>query len=146
MKLRLLGRLSVRVTVLSGFAVLACASIGLLFVGVSTPLWVIAAILACRSMSIGLVINPLLQALTQPLRQDQLGDANTLFNAWQLVAGSFGIGVIAALYASAARLHGPVTALHRAALTIVAVAVLGAAGSLFLPSVRNVVPAGRYRG
>jgi EmrB/QacA subfamily drug resistance transporter len=130
---RLLGKLSVRVTVLAGFTVLAAASVGLVLVEASTPLWVIAAILACRSMSIGLVINPLLQALTGPLRQDQLGDANTLFNACQRVAGSFGIGVIAALYASAARLHGPVPALHRAALIIVAIAVVGAVGSLTLP-------------
>ncbi len=134
---RLLGRLSVRVTVLAGFSVLAGASVGLVFVDVGTPLWVIAVILACRSMSIGLVINPLLQALTEPLRQDQLGDANTLFNAWQRVAGSFGIGVIAALYAAAARLHGPVTALHHAALVIVAIAALGAVTSLALPRVRN---------
>ena len=42
----------------------------------------------CRSVSIGLIINPLLQALTQPLRPEQLGDANTLFNAWQRIAGS----------------------------------------------------------
>jgi EmrB/QacA subfamily drug resistance transporter len=135
---RLLGRLSVRVTVLAGFAVLACASAGLVFVGTGTPLWAIAVILACRSVSIGLVINPLLRALIAPLRQEQLGDASTLFNAWQRVAGSFGIGIIAALYASAARLHGPVTALHQAALVIVAIAVLGAVASLALPRTRNV--------
>jgi EmrB/QacA subfamily drug resistance transporter len=135
---RLLGRLSVRFTVLAGFAVLAGASTGLVFVGTGTPLWAIAVILACRSVSIGLVINPLLQALTAPLRHDQLGDANTLFNAWQRVAGSFGIGIIAALYASAARLHGPVTALHQAALVIIAIAILGAVASLALPRTRNV--------
>jgi EmrB/QacA subfamily drug resistance transporter len=131
---RLLGRVSLRVTVLAGFAVLAVASLGLWFVGSGTPLWVIAVILACRSVSIGLVINPLLQAFTQPLRQDQLGDANTLFNAWQRVAGSFGIGIIAVLYGTAARAHGPVAALHQAAIVITAIAAVGAAGSLALPA------------
>ena len=134
---RLLGQVTVRVTVLAGFAILACASLGLLLVGVSTPLWVIAVILACRSVSIGLVINPLLQAMTQPLRPDQLGDANTLFNAWQRVAGSFGIGIIAALYATAVRSSGPAAALHQAAWVIVAVAAAGAVVSLALPSARN---------
>ena len=89
---RWLTRLTVRVTVMSGFTVLGVASLGLLFVVAATPLWLIALILACRSVSVGLVINPLLQALTQPLRPDQLGDANTLFNTWQRIAGSFGIG------------------------------------------------------
>jgi EmrB/QacA subfamily drug resistance transporter len=134
---RLFGKLTVRVTVLAGFAVLASASLGLLFVGVRTPLWLIALILACRSMSIGLVINPLLQALTQPLRQDQLGDASTLFSVWQRVAGSFGIGIIATVYAATARAHGPVTALHQAALIIVTVTALGAIGSLALPATPN---------
>jgi hypothetical protein len=60
----LLTRLTIRVTVLAGFTVLAVAGLGLPLVGAATPLWLI--ILACRSASIGLVINPLLQALTEP--------------------------------------------------------------------------------
>jgi hypothetical protein len=35
---------------------------------VRTPLWVIPVILACHAVPIGLVISPLLQALTGPLR------------------------------------------------------------------------------
>ena len=134
---RLLARLTVRVTVLAGFAVLAAASLGLLFITAATPLWLIAVILACRSVSIGLVINPLLQALVQPLSPGQLGDANTLFNAWQRVAGSFGIGLAAALYAAQAHAHGPVSALHAVGLVLVAVALAGALGAVALPAVRN---------
>jgi len=134
---RWLTRLTVRVTVMSGFAVLGLASLGLLFVAASTPLWLIALILACRSVSVGLVINPLLQALVQPLRPDQLGDANTLFNTWQRIAGSFGIGLVAALYATQARTEGPVAALHSAGLVLAAIALAGALGALGLPSARN---------
>jgi EmrB/QacA subfamily drug resistance transporter len=94
---RWLARFTVRATVLAGFTVLAVASLGLLLITAATPLWLIAVILAVRSVSIGLVINPLLQALLQPLRPDQLGDASTLFNTWQRIAGSFGIGLVAAL-------------------------------------------------
>jgi EmrB/QacA subfamily drug resistance transporter len=129
---RLLARFTVRMTVLSGFAVLAAASLGLLAIGIATPLWVVALILACRSASTGLVINPLLQALTRHLRPEQLADGTTLFNAWQRVAGSFGIGLIAALYSAADRIHGPVYALHQAALVIVAIAVGGALLALLL--------------
>src|SRR6185312_9671806 len=92
---------------------LAMAPQGLI-TGLSTalaPLWLIALILAARSVSVGLVINPLLQALIQPLRPEQLGDASTLFNTWQRIAGSFGIGLVAALYAAQARAGGPVAAL-----------------------------------
>jgi len=134
---RWLARLTVRVTVLAGFAVLAVASTGLLLIAASTPLWLIALILAARSVSVGLVINPLLQALIQPLRPDQLGDASTLFNTWQRVAGSFGIGLVAALYAAQARADGPVAALHAAGLVLAGIAAAGALGALALPALRN---------
>ncbi len=134
---RWLTRLTVRATVVSGFTVLGLASLGLLVVAAATPLWLIALILACRSVSVGLVINPLLQALTQPLRPDQLGDANTLFNTWQRIAGSFGIGLVAALYSSQARTEGAVAALHTAGLVLVAIALAGALGALGLSPARN---------
>ncbi|HLK75927.1 MAG TPA: DHA2 family efflux MFS transporter permease subunit [Streptosporangiaceae bacterium] len=134
---RLLTGLTIRVTVLAGFTVLAAASLGLLGVGAATPLWLIALILACRSVSIGLVINPLLQALTEPLRPDQLGDANTLFNTWQRIAGSFGIGLLAALYATQARVRGPVPALHLTGAVLALIAAAGAVAALALPKVRN---------
>ncbi len=134
---RWLARFTVRATVLAGFAVLAVASLGLLLIAAATPLWLIAVILAVRSVSIGLVINPLLQALLQPLRPDQLGDASTLFNTWQRIAGSFGIGLVAALYTTQARTAGPVAALHAAGLVLVLIAAAGALGSLALPAVRN---------
>jgi EmrB/QacA subfamily drug resistance transporter len=134
---RWLARLTVRVTVLAGFAVLAVASLGLLLITAATPLWLIAVILAARSVSIGLVINPLLQALLEPLRPDQLGDASTLFNTWQRIAGSFGIGLVATLYATQARAGGPVAALHAAGLVLVVIAAMGALGALALPATRN---------
>jgi EmrB/QacA subfamily drug resistance transporter len=130
---RWLARLTVRVTVLAGFAVLAVASLGLLLITAATPLWLIALILAVRSVSVGLIINPLLQALIQPLPPAQLGDANTLFNTWQRIAGSFGIGLVAALYAAQARTGGAVAALHLAGRDLVAIAAVGALGALALP-------------
>ena len=134
---RLLTRLTVRVTVLAGFAVLAVASLGLFLVTETTSLWLIALILAGRSVSIGLIINPLLQALTEPLRPEQLGDANTLFNTGQRIAGSFGIGLLAALYAAQARSRGPVPALHLVGLVLAVIAAAAALAALTLPAVRN---------
>jgi DHA2 family methylenomycin A resistance protein-like MFS transporter len=124
--------------VLCGFAVLAVASLGLLFVAAATPLWLIAVILACRSVSIGLVIAPLLQALTDPLPPGQLGDANTLVNTWQRIAGSFGIGLIAALYEAQAHVHGPVSALHVVGAVLAVIAFAGALAARALP--RSATP------
>ena len=134
---RFLTGFTVRATVACGFAVLAAASLGLLVIDARTPLWVIAVILACRSVSIGLVIAPLLQALTGPLRPGQLGDANTLFNTCQRVAASFGIGLIAALYATQAHAHGPVSALHLTGVVLAVIAGAGVLAALTLPAVRN---------
>jgi len=137
---RWLTRLTVRVTVACGFAFLALASLGLLLIGAATPLWLIAVILSCRSVSVGLIINPLLQALLQPLRPAQLADAGTLFNAWQRIAGSFGIALVAALYATQARGPGPagsVAALHETGLVLAAISVAGALAAAALPAVRN---------
>ena len=134
---RLLTRLTIRLTVLAGFAILAVASLALFLVTATTPLWLIALVLAVRSVSIGLVINPLLQALTEPLRPDQLNDANTLFNTCQRIAGSFGIGLLAALYATQSRTHGPVPALHLTGLILAATAATGALSALALPATLN---------
>ena len=134
---RLLAGLTVRVTAACGFAVLAAASLGLLVIEARTPLWVIAVILACRSVSIGLVIAPLLQALTGPLRPGQLGDANTLFNTCQRVAASFGIGLVAALYTTQARLHGQVAALHLTGIVLAAACLAGLLAALALPGPRT---------
>jgi len=134
---RLLAGLTVRVTAACGFAVLAAASLGLLVIEARTPLWVIAVILACRSVSIGLVIAPLLQALTGPLRPGQLGDANTLFNTCQRVAASFGIGLVAALYTMQARLHGQVVALHLTGIVLAAASLAGLLAALALPGPRT---------
>lgn len=134
----LLARFTIRATVCAGFAVLGAASLLLLTVGAATPLWLIAVILAVRSASIGLVITPLLTALTGPLPPDRMGDASTLFNVVERIAGSFGIGLLASLYASVARsAAGPVHALHETGIVIACVAAGGAALAGLLPAVRN---------
>ncbi len=134
---RVLTRFTVRATVAAGFVVLATASLGMLLIGAGTPLWLTATILACRSVSIGLVISPLLQALTDRLRPEQMADASTLFNVCQRIAGSFGISLIAALYAARAVAVGPVPALHLTGLVITAISAVGALAALALPGSRN---------
>lgn len=134
----LLTRFTVRATVCAGFGVLAAASLLLLAVGAATPLWLIAVILAVRSVSIGLVITPLLTALSRPLPADRMGDASTLFNVVERIAGSFGIGLLASLYGTVARsAAGPAGALHVTGIVLACIAAGSAAIAVLLPAVRN---------
>jgi EmrB/QacA subfamily drug resistance transporter len=137
---RLLTRIGIRTTVVTGFAVLTAASLGLVAIGAQTPLSVTAAILAGRAAAIGLVITPLLAAMTNTLQMADLADANTLFNICQRIAGALGIGLIAALFAAQARTHGTVPALHDTGLLLTVLAALAAAAAIMLPGRRTGLP------
>lgn len=132
----LLTRISMRTTVVAGFAILTVASLGLLAIDARTSLAVTAAILTGRAAAIGLVITPLLYAVTSTLDTAQLADANSLFNIWQRIAGSLGIGLIAALFTTQTHIHGPVPALHTTALLLTAIAAAAALAATFLPNRR----------
>jgi EmrB/QacA subfamily drug resistance transporter len=136
---RALRLATVRTTVAAGFTLLTAASLGLLLIGTHTGLVLIAVLLAVRSVSIGLVISPLLAVVTAPLDQGELTDATTLFSIWQRIAGSLGIGLIAAVFAQQADRHGPVVALHVAGGIVAAIAAAGLLAAPFLPAERNVV-------
>jgi EmrB/QacA subfamily drug resistance transporter len=140
---RVLRFVTVRTTVLAGFAVLTAASLGLLAITARTPLPVTSALLAARSAAIGLVITPLLAVISEPLSPGELGDASTLFSIWQRIAGSLGIGVLAAVYAQQSAAHGAVTALHVVGILIAAIAAVGLLAAALLPARRNVAVYGR---
>ena len=135
---RALRVVSVRTTVLAGFALLAVASAGVLAINDRTPLAFTAALLAVRSVSVGLVIAPLLALLTSRLDVTKLPDGTTLFSICQRIAGSLGVGLIAALYARQQVAHGPVHALHVIGVVIVAIAAAGCLAAVALPADRNV--------
>ena len=133
---KLLARLSVRTTVALGFALLTAASIALLVIGLSTPLWVTSLVLACRAASIGLVISPLLSVMLRGVEDARLADANTLFSIWQRIAASVGIAVIVTRFTQSAATLGPVSGLHQAAYALIALSGVALVGSLFLPRSR----------
>jgi len=135
---RILRLVTVRTTVTAGFAVLTIASLGLLLITSTTPLAATSVLLAARSAAIGLVITPLLAVLTEPLRRCELNDASTLFSIWQRIAGSLGIGLIAAVFAQQSAAHGPVAALHVVGVIIAAIAAAGLVAAPLLPARRNV--------
>lgn len=134
---RALRLVTVRTTVLTGFGLLTAASFGLLLIGARTPLYVTSALLAGRAVSIGLVISPLLAVLTGSLGPAELNDASTLFSICQRIAGSLGVGLIAAIYASQAASSGAIPALHLTGVVITAISALGLLAAPLLPAERN---------
>jgi EmrB/QacA subfamily drug resistance transporter len=117
----------ITVSVSGGLALLAASTLGLLLLTASTPLWVTTVLLCGRGAGLGLIVQPLVMALLDGLPSSAMPDANTLFNMAERLSGSFGIALLATLYASrAAATRSPVTALHDCALVLTVAAALGA--------------------
>jgi hypothetical protein len=113
--------------VAGGFALLAASTLGLLFLGPATPLWVTTVLLCGRGAALGLTVQPLVMALLDGLPASAMPDANTLFNMAERLSGSFGIALLATLYASRAAATGSqVAALHDCFLVLTMAAVVGA--------------------
>jgi EmrB/QacA subfamily drug resistance transporter len=139
-------RVGVRITVLGGFTLLVAASAGLFAVGTATPLWLTALVLAARAAAVGLVVTPLVLVATGPLRPEQQADANTTFNVVQRLLGSFGIGIVATLFARRAASAGPTPALHAIALAVTVIAAVAALAAVTLPRPRPVGDAAGQTG
>jgi EmrB/QacA subfamily drug resistance transporter len=133
---RLSRRVPLRTLVAGGFAGLTLASLLLLTLQPSTPLWAVAAILSGRALAVGLVTTPLLVALLAPLTEDQLADGNTLFSIAQRIGGSVGVALLAALVAGAATQAAAIDRFHQAGAVLSALAAVAALGALFLRSAR----------
>ena len=117
----------ITVSVAGGLALLAASTLGLLLLDQATPLWVTTVLLCGRGVALGLTIQPLVMALLGGLPASAMPDANTLFNMAERLSGSFGIALLATLYASRAAATGdPVAALHDCALVLTVAAAVGA--------------------
>lgn len=134
---RIADRIGIRLVVVAGFAVLLAASLGLLAVGIGTPLWVTSLILAARSAAIGLVVTPLLTVINLGLAPEERADANTTFTVVQRVAGSLGIGLLATLFTNRSTVVGPVSALHEVAVVVALLAGAAALCAVLLPGERG---------
>jgi EmrB/QacA subfamily drug resistance transporter len=94
-----------RWAIVAGFAAIALTSALLVLVTVSTPLWVIALVMAGRGLGVGLVIQPLLTGMLTGLPHRDLAHANTLFNVGQRLGGSIGVGLLATLFTARVAAH-----------------------------------------
>jgi len=120
-------------SVAGGLALLALATLGMLLLGATTPVWATAALLCGRGVALGLTVQPLVMELVGDLPGGQLPDANTLFSMAERLSGSFGIALLATYYAARDRATGvPLTAFHDCALVLAAVSAAGALAALGL--------------
>ena len=117
----------ITVSVVGGLALLTASTLGLLLLTPTTPVWVTTALLCGRGVALGLTIQPLVMAFLAGVGQARMPDANTLFNIAERLSGSFGIALLATLYASRAAATGdPVTAFRDCALVLTLAAAVGA--------------------
>jgi Major Facilitator Superfamily len=102
---RLSKRGLARASAVGGAALLVTTTAILLALGVTTPSWIVAAMLAGRGLALALIIQPILDVLMRGIPMAKLADANTLFNVVQRVAGSFAIALLATLLEERERFH-----------------------------------------
>jgi EmrB/QacA subfamily drug resistance transporter len=120
-------------SVVGGLALLAVATLAMLLLGPTTPVWASAALFCGRGVALGLTVQPLVMELVGDLPAGQLPDANTLFSITERLSGSFGIALLATYYAQRVRITGlPVAAFHDCVALLAAVAAAGALAALGL--------------
>jgi EmrB/QacA subfamily drug resistance transporter len=117
----------ITMSVTGGLALLTASTLGLLLLTPTTPVWVTTGLLCGRGLALGLAIQPLVMAFLAGVDETRMPDANTLFNIAERLSGSFGIALLATLYASRSAATGdPVAAFRDCALVLSAAAAAGA--------------------
>lgn len=90
--------LPVRTIVMLGLLVLSVSTASMFWFEISTPIWVSSLVLAARGLSMGLVIQPLLNEMLSKLRPEEVSDGDTLFNVVQQLGASIGISAAATVF------------------------------------------------
>jgi EmrB/QacA subfamily drug resistance transporter len=117
----------ITVSVVGGLALLAASTLGLLLLTPTTSVWVTTGLLCGRGVALGLTIQPLVMGFIAGLGAPRMPDANTLFNMAERLSGSFGIALLATLYASRAAATGSaLTAFRDCAFVLTVAAAVGA--------------------
>jgi EmrB/QacA subfamily drug resistance transporter len=139
---RTADRLSYRITIIGGMAVVTLAAASMAFWDVVTPPWIIVVTLVVIGLGMGFTQSPAATGVTLVVREDELGVALGIFNMLRFVSGTFGATAFGIILETA-RLNGsnPLGPFHLSfyVLTaVVAVAVLLAISMPHPPEVATV--------
>lgn len=139
-------RLGPRRLLIGAMAVMALSTVPFLWVGLTTSLWWIRAVMLARGVALGLASVPLQAASYATVRPRDMGRASALYSANRQVAASFGVAVLATVLVertkTAAASMGPTSAVglrqaalrgyHDAFLAAVLIAVIGVAAACLI--------------
>lgn len=160
---RLYPRVGPRRLLLVGFVVVGAVTATLYFVGLSTPYWIIGALMFAQGVGMGNAMIPLQAATFAQTRPASMGRATSMFNTSRQVATATGVAVlttvlvsrtraelneIGAAASAAVRAQAHMQAYHAAFLAAVTFAVVGILVTLLIrdsdaaPSMRRIEPAG----
>ena len=139
-----IDRLGSRVIALSGFAVVAVATVPFALAGAHTPEWQLAGWMVLRGFGLGAVTMPVMVAGYVGLEKHQIPHSSVLTRTAQQIGGSFGTAVLAVILQNgiAADPRTPVNGFHTAFWWSAGFSAVAVLLSLTLPGVVRTPAAG----
>jgi EmrB/QacA subfamily drug resistance transporter len=140
-----IDRFGSRVIALSGFAIVAAATVPFALAGPHTSDWLLAAWMVIRGFGLGAVTMPVMVAGYIGLDKQQIPHSSVLTRTAQQIGGSFGTAVLAVILegAIAAHPHALGDAFHLAFWWSVGFSAVAVLLSLWLPGVQRAPEASR---
>ncbi|MEY9887640.1 MFS family permease [Catenulispora sp. MAP5-51] len=143
-----IDRLGARVIALSGFAIVAVATVPFALAGPHTAEWQLGVWMVVRGFGLGAVTMPVMVAGYVGLAKDQIPHSSVLTRTAQQIGGSFGTAVLAVILQEGVAAHPrtPVDAFHTAFWWSVGFSAVAVLLSLTLPGVQRAAGSGAGAG
>lgn len=113
---RFYDKMGIKKIFVAGAAVLFISNVGMVFLSLSTPLWVAAVLNVVRNVSIGSLMMPLLTWGTTKVEFKKVADASSLLTSFRTIAGSIGsalfVGIMTLVSQSSAAAYGDRALIH----------------------------------
>ena len=113
---KIYDKMGIKKLFMAGSAALLASNIGMCFLTMSTPLWVVAAFNVIRNISIGSLMMPLLTWGTQNVDTGKVADASSLLTSFRTIAGSIGsavfVGIMTVVSENSAETYGSRAMIH----------------------------------
>jgi EmrB/QacA subfamily drug resistance transporter len=99
----LVRRFSTKAVVASGLVVVTVALAGYQMLGITTPIWVLAALFFVQGAGMGSVMPPATEAVMSVVPRERAGAGSALTNVARQVSGALGVAVLGSILAQAYR-------------------------------------------